>query len=93
MLILSQANISTSTLSWNYGEHSDFIVGKILLSFSLEVSMTNSDLFFVLMVAGLLPNSWVNLFYIAHGFNFLLFSRSILHLRCIGFACWFDLGD
>ena len=56
-LILWHANVSTSTLSWNCGEHSDVIVGKMLLSFSFEISMTNLDSLFDLMVAGLLPIS------------------------------------
>ena len=55
-LILSQANISTSTFSWNCGKYSDVIVGKIVPSFSLEVSITNSESLFDLMVAGFLPN-------------------------------------
>ena len=81
---LSQANISTSTLSWNCGEHCDFIAGRILHHFSFEISMTNSDLF-DLTVAGLLPISWMSLISIAHGLNFLLTSGSILHLESVGY--------
>ena len=76
-LTLMQANVSTSTLSWNCGEQSAFIVGKFLLSFSFETSMTNSNSLFDLMVAGLLPIYWVKLFSIAHGLNF--FFRFWIH--------------
>ena len=73
LVILSQVNISTSNPSWNCGEHSDFILGRILLSFSLESSMINSDTLFDLMVESLLPFFWAKLFYIAHGLNFAFF--------------------
>ena len=73
-LFLSQANISTSTFCWNCGEHSDVIVGRILLSFSFEISMTNSQSLFDLIVAGLLPTSQVKLISIAHGLIVLFFS-------------------
>ena len=82
---LSHANISSSIVSWITGEHSDVIVGRILLSFSFEISMINSDSLVDLMVAGLLPISWVKLFSIAHGLNVLFFSGSILHLKCVGY--------
>ena len=80
-----QATIFTFTLSWNCGEPSDVIVGRILLYFSFEISMTNSDFLFDLMVAGLLPISWVRLFSIAHVLNVLFPSWSILHLECVGY--------
>ena len=54
-LILPQSNISTSTLSFYCGKHSDFIVGRFF--FSLEISTTISDSLFEVIVAGLLPNS------------------------------------
>ena len=92
-LILLHANISTSTLSWNCEEHSDIIVGRILLSYLFEISMINSDSLFDLMVAGLVPISWVKLFHIGHGLNILFFSGSILHLNCIGCDRGFHLGD
>ena len=69
------------------------MVGKILLSISFEISMINSDLLVDLMVAGLVPISWVRLFSIAHGLNVLLFSGFILHVTCVGYDCGFDLGD
>ena len=84
-LILSQANISICILSWNYGEHSDVIVGKILLSFSFEISLSNLDSLFDLMGAGLHPNSWVKLFSIAHGLTFIYFSGSIFYVTCVGY--------
>ena len=46
--------------------------------------MTTSDSAFDLVVTGLLPMSWVRLFFIAHGFNFLLFSGSNLRLKSVG---------
>ena len=92
-LILSQANDSTSYLSWNCEDHSDFIVERSLLLLSLEISMTNLDSLIDLMVAGLLPISRVKLFSIAYGLNFLFFSGSILHLKCVGYDLWLDLGD
>ena len=55
--------------------------------------MINSDSLIDLMVAGLLPNSWVRLFFIAHGLNVLFFSGSVLHENFIGNDCVFDLGD
>ena len=55
--------------------------------------MINSDSLVDFMVAGLLPISWVRLFSIAHGLNVLLFSGSILHVKCVGNECVFDLGD
>ena len=48
-------NISTFTFSWKCGEHSDVIVGKILYNFSFEITMTNQDALFDLMVAGSHP--------------------------------------
>ena len=92
-LILSQAFVSTSTLSWNCGEHSEFVVGIISLSFLFEISMTNSDYFFHLMVAGSPPISWAKLFSIANELNFLLISRSILHLKSVRNDQGFDLED
>ena len=64
---LAQANLSTSTLSWNCGEHSDVIFGRILLSCSFEISMKNSDSLFDLIVTGLISIFWVKLFSIARG--------------------------
>ena len=65
---MSQANISTSTLlSLICGEYSDFVVGRILLYFSHEISMTISDSLFDLVVAGLLHISGVKLFSIVKG--------------------------
>ena len=84
-LTLSQANFSTSTLSWNCGEHSKFIVGRILLTFLFEISMTNSDALFDVIVAGLHPIPWVELFFIARGLKFLLFSGSIFQLKFVGY--------
>ena len=81
----ARCGISTLILSWNCGEDSDVIVGRFLLSFSLEILMTNSDSLFDLMVAGLLPISWLKLFSIAHGLNVLFFCVSILHLKCVGY--------
>ena len=46
--------------------------------------MTKSDSLFDLMVSGLFPFSLVKLFSIAHGLNVLFFTRSILHLKCVG---------
>ena len=91
--ILLQASISTSTLSWYCGKLNDCKVGSILLSFLFEISMTNSDSLFDLMAAGLLPTSWMKLFSIAHGLDFLFISRSILHLKCVGYDWGFDLGE
>ena len=54
--------------------------------------MINSVSLFDLMVAGLLPISWAKLS-IAHGLNVLFFSGSILHVKCVGYDCSFDLGD
>ena len=85
-LILSRANISTATLSWNRGEHSNVIVGKVLLSFSFEILMTNSDSLFDLMIAGLLPISWVRFFSIAHGLNILFLFR--VHFTCEMCRVW-----
>ena len=90
-MILSQATISTLTLSWNCGEPSDGKVGRFLLYFSFEVSMLNSDSLVDLMVAGLLPISWVRLFSITCGLNVLFVSASILHVKCVGNDCVFDL--
>ena len=84
-LTLSHANILTSNLSCNCGEHSDVIVGRILLSYSFEISMTNLDSLFDLIVAGLFPISGVKLFSIAHRLNVLFFSGFILHLKCVGY--------
>ena len=88
-----QANVSTSALSWNCGEHNDVIVRKILIYFSFEITMTDLDSLFDLMVARLLPSLWVKLFSIAHGLHVLSFSGSILHLKCVGFNWGFDLED
>ena len=82
--VYTASNYSTLTLSWNCGEPSDVIV---------EISMINSDSLFDFMVAGLLPISWVRLFSIGHGLNALFFSGSILHVKCVGYDCGFDLGD
>ena len=65
------------------GKHNDCIAGRILLSFSLEHSMTNSDSLFDLIAANLRPFSWAKLFSIAHGLIFLFFSGSTLHLNCV----------
>ena len=92
-MILSQATISTFTLSWNGGEPSDVIVETILLSFSTEISMIKPDSLVDLMVAGLLQISWVRLFSIVHGLNVLFFSGYILQVKCVGNDCEFDLGD
>ena len=81
---MSQASISTLTLSWMCGEQNDVIVGIIFLSFSFEITMINSDSLFDFMVAGLLPIFRVKLFSIAHGLNVLFFSGSIFHLKCVG---------
>ena len=78
-LILFQATISTLTLSWNCGESSDVIVGRILLTFSFEISMINSDSLFNLIIAGLLQISWVRLFSIALGLNVVFFR---VHFAC-----------
>ena len=48
-----------------------------MLSFSFEILMTNSDSLFDLMIAGLLPISWVDLISTAHGLNVIFFSGSI----------------
>ena len=48
-------------------ENNDFIVGSMLLSFPFEISMTNSDSLFDLMVKGLLPTSWVKPFLLPTG--------------------------
>ena len=69
------------------------LVGRILLTFSFEISMTNSTSFFDPMLAGFLPISFVKLFPIAYGSNFLLFHGPILHLKCVGYDWGFDLGD
>ena len=92
-LILLQANIWTLSLSWYRRKFNDFIVGKTLLPFSFEISMTKSDLLFEHMVAGLLSIYWVKLFYVAHGLIFFLFSGSFLHKKCVGCGWGFDLGD
>ena len=57
--------------------------------------MTDSNSLFVLiyMVAGLFPISLVLHFSIGRGLNFLLFSGSILHVKCSGYDCGFELGD
>ena len=64
-----------------------------MFSFLFEISMTNSNSLFDLILASLLPISWVRLFSIAHGLNFFLFSGCILHLNYVGFDWAFDLGD
>ena len=43
--------------TWKCGEHGKFIVRRILLSFSFEISMTTSDSLFDLKVASLIPIS------------------------------------
>ena len=58
----------------------DFVVGRILIYVSLEISMKNSDSFFDLFIAGFLPVSLVKLFSIARGLNFTPFMDSF----CIG---------
>ena len=63
---MSQANISTSTLSLYCGKHNDSIVGRILLSFLFEFSMTSLHSLFDPMIAGLLPISWVKLFSVTY---------------------------
>ena len=55
--------------------------------------MISSDSLVDLMVAGLLAISWVRLLSIAHRLNVLFFSGSILHVKCVGDDCVFDLGD
>ena len=72
--------------------YSDVIVGRISLSFSFENSMINSDSLVDLMVAGLLPTVWVRLISIAHGLKVLFISGSILHMKCVGNKCVFNLG-
>ena len=74
-MILSEATISTLNLSWNCGEPSYVIVGRILLSFSFEISIIISDSLVDLMVAGLPQISWVRLFSIAHGLKVLFYFR------------------
>ena len=83
-VILSRATVSPAILSWNCGEHSDFKVRRALLSFSFEISMTNSHSVFDLMLAGSLLISLVQLLSIAHGLNFLLqsTSRTKIHFVC-----------
>ena len=83
--MLSKANISTSTLSWNCGEHSDLVV--------VGISITKSGLLFDPIVVGSLPLSWMKLFSTAHGLIFLSFSGSILHPKCVGYEWGFDLRD
>ena len=75
------------------GKHNDFIIGRILLSFSFEFSMTNLDSLFHLMVAGLLIFSCLNLFSIVYVLSFLFFSGSISNLKCVGYEEGFDLED
>ena len=70
-----------------------FLVGRILLCFSFDISMTNSDSFFDLMDAGFLPVSLVKFFSIAHGLKFLFLSGFILHPKFEEFEIGFDLGD
>ena len=48
-----------------------------MLSFAFEISITNSNSLFDLMVADLVSISWMKLFSIAHSLNFLLFHGSI----------------
>ena len=84
-LILSQSNISASTLSWNSGELSDVTIGRILLSFSFEISTTNSDSLFDLMVTGLLSFYFMKLSSNTQGLNVIFFSGTILHLKCVGY--------
>ena len=67
----------------NHGKHNEFKVGRSLLSFSFEISMTNSDSLFYLIVAGLFPNSWVKFCFVAYDLNCILFSVYILHLKCV----------
>ena len=55
--------------------------------------MTNSDFLFDLMITGWLLISWVKHFSISHGSNFIFFSRSLLHLWCIGYEFGLDLWD
>ena len=55
---LSQAFISTLTFSQNCGKHSEFIDWRILLSFSFEISMKNSDSLFDLLAGASLPIPW-----------------------------------
>ena len=74
-------------------EPSNVIVGRILLSITFEISMINSVSLVDLMVARLLPISWVRLFSIAHGLNVPFFSGSVLHVKCVGYDCRLDLGD
>ena len=55
--------------------------------------MMNSDSFVDLMVADLLPTSFVKLFFIAHGLISLFFSGSTLRLKCVECEWGFDLRD
>ena len=63
----------SKALSFCCGKHNDFLVGRILLPFLFEISMIKSNLLLNLMVASLLPFSWVKLFPIAHGFKLFFF--------------------
>ena len=86
-------NISASTFSLHCGKHNDFIVGRIWLSSSLDISMTNSDSLFDFMVSGLLPTTWVKLFSIIYVLNFPFFPESTLHLKSVAYELGFHLGD
>ena len=71
----------------------DFVLGSILLSLLFEISMKSSDSLFDLKIAGFIPISWVKLFPVAHGLNFLFISGSIFHLKYVCHEIVFDLDD
>ena len=60
-----QAFASVDFVASEYFNFNSLELWRILIYFSFEISMTNSDSFFDLMESGSVPISWVKLYFIA----------------------------